>query len=78
MKTIRPVKVKWTDSIHGAGWNDHRAASTSRPTKITTVGYLLERDKDRVVVAQSVSDDTEELGNLLTIPRAAVRSIKRL
>ena len=53
-------------------------ATGVEPTSIASVGYLLEKNHKRVIIGQSMSVGTQEICNLLTIPRFAVQSIKRL
>lgn len=79
MKRVHAVTVQWLDSNINGGWNAAASvASSAAPTAIASVGYLLEKTRKHVVLAQSLSERTQEVGNLLTIPRFAVVSIKRL
>lgn len=67
------VLVEWEDSAFTAGWR-HGKVSTSL---CKTAGYLVEKDKALVVIAMNVSD-TGSYGEAMAIPRACVRSIRRL
>ena len=78
MKTVRPVKVVWVDSLCAGGWVSDEAARLAQPSTITSVGFLLERDRKRVVIAQSVPDEVGEVGDVLAIPAAAVQSLQPL
>jgi hypothetical protein len=48
------------------------------PSRIETIGYLLEKRKKSLVLAMSVSEDTNEVMHLLSIPRKSVTSLERL
>ena len=69
---IRPVIVRWIDSMGSSGWN----ATPDARMEVVTVGTLIERDKRRVAVALSRSHYSH--GDILEIPICAVRSVKRL
>lgn len=79
-KVVRRVEVTWRDSINQGGWDSAAAVRKHgiTPTTCVTTGYLLEKDRERVVLAQSLSEQTNEVGNLVAIPRFAVMSIRRL
>lgn len=79
MKKVHAVLVRWVDSTTAGGWNAAvTVASTAKPTSIVSVGYLLEKTNKRVVLGQSLCEGTQEVCNLLTIPRFAVTAIERL
>ena len=68
-------EVEWLDSAHTPGW---RAESTDYGTSIClTVGYLLHRDRAMVSLVQSQSQHGS-VAEIISIPRVAVRSMKRL
>lgn len=74
-KKLRMVRVRWVDS-----------AATSKPwmadgetlaaDKCVSIGYLVEKTKKKLLLAQSRSSC--EWGNPLAIPRVAVTSIRRV
>ena len=73
------VLVSWIDSQATRGWQ-HFEKADQRPSRCESVGYLLSKTKESVVLAQSRTLDRDALpwGELLTIPRGAVRRIRRL
>ena len=78
MKKVRFVRVDWIDSVTNGGWSAANSVSTgAEPTHIVSGGFLLEKNKRRVVIAQSLSESTQEVCNLLTIPRGNVVRIRR-
>jgi hypothetical protein len=80
VKKIRPVRVSWDDSVGHGHWHSSEQvrADPPRPSRIETIGYLLEKKKNSIVLAMSVSEGTNEVMHLLSIPRRAVTSLERL
>lgn len=76
-KEIRPVRVEWVDSMGTAGWRDYSPADL----RCTSVGILVDQNDERVVIANSVAHANQGTGyyhDVLEIPRAAVKRIRRL
>lgn len=67
------VVVEWFDTVNGAGWAGFDAIADEQPALVQTVGFLVHKDKQRVALTTSVSDD-EGLG-FVVIPAAWVQSI---
>lgn len=71
------VEVEWDDSCSYANqWmqpNDNLEASLCK-----SVGYLVAKNKNRIVLAQSQHDDSDEVHNQFVIPRGCVKSIRNL
>lgn len=65
----RPVFVRWIDAWAGEGPPKPGEQCVER-----TLGWLLERSAERVVIAQTV-DDYGPPRDVLTIPRSLVRSV---
>lgn len=71
------VRVVWFDSCCPAGaWQRIGHGRDMQPSKITSVGFLARKDRQRVTLIQSFDPNNE--GNLICIPRACVKKIKRL
>jgi hypothetical protein len=83
-KTLRPVIVEWDDSVQPVPtWRFlPDVIGTSSPCRCRTVGWLLERTDEVLVIAQNVGlDDSEEptqVSGVITIPASAVRRLRRL
>jgi len=78
---LTPVEVEWLDSCVDSGWHAHDAAFVrAAPTQCTSVGYLIERTKAQLVLAQSVTatDDGDQIADVLTIPASVVKRVRRL
>lgn len=72
------VEVTWEDStMDRGGWRGIRSAKRVRGrTACTSVGLLLRNDKRFVIVATTVHGG--EVAGVATIPRSAVRKVRRL
>ena len=68
----RPVIVRWIDSMGQSGWND----PTPSKMECTSVGNLIKRDKESVVL--SLNKSHYGTGDHIEIPAIAVKSVKRL
>ena len=79
MKHYPIVEVEWVDSVSEGGWRKPAAyLEHIAPDRCRTVGYLLKSNRTLVTVFQSLSDNTGNVTDSITIPRAAVKSMKRL
>jgi len=75
------VAVYWEDAAFVQGNNmSRREVHELEPTFQTSVGFLMERSKERIILAGSIVESGEETGynDILTIPSAMVRSVKFL
>lgn len=71
------VEVVWVDSIsYGNEWIAEDRAKQLGVHKFRTRGFLLERNDDVVIVAQSIGD--EDCHNIMVIPTGAVKEIIKL
>ena len=68
----QPVIVRWIDSMKASGWRDHEDSKM----ECTSVGHLVKRTKDRVVIAMNRSHCGD--GDYMEIPTCAIKSVKRL
>ena len=67
-----PVIVRWIDSMKISGWTAYEASGM----ECTTVGHLVSKTKDRVVIAMNRSTCGD--GDFMEIPLVAVKSVKKL
>lgn len=73
----KPVVIEWLDSgsVDGVVWQ-FKDSYECDVHKCVTVGLLVERDDDKVVIAQSSNDD--QWGRLFAIPAKAIVGIENL
>ena len=74
---MKIVLVDWVDSASVGGWAGEEDLNVC---ECKTVGFLLRKTKDKVVVAQSISprDAVEVCDNRFAIPRGCIKSIREL
>lgn len=73
-----PVRIVWDDAFDlGPGLWVNVDEQKLRRTRVVSVALLLRKTKRHVVIAHSQESDGETRGTFL-IPRACVRSIRRL
>ena len=71
---MKIVEVHWVDSASVGGWtNDPECTCIA----CKTVGYLIKKDRDEVVVAQCTSDEML-YDNKFVIPRGCIKSIREI
>lgn len=75
--TGKLLKVVWHDACSLNGWSDAQIAAGISVPKAVTVGYCLNRDKRRVVMAATATSDGD-VGEVIAIPRGMIKSVKRL
>lgn len=75
MKKGDIVVVDWFDICSRTGWHDLQDARSDY--NVTSVGYLLESDKEAVVIAQSVAEQVR-CAESLTIPRVNIKKVKKI
>ena len=80
MTKLPIVEVEWVDSCTGHGWNspEQHLENRKEGTRCRTAGYLLERNAKRVMIAQSVGDDTGDVADSVSIPAVSVKRLRRL
>jgi len=73
---VKRVEVKWLDAITTSGWYDKEEAIKIDSVIGTSLGYLVHKDRDKVVIAQSAGNDS--VGYIFTLPKCCVLSITEL
>ncbi len=80
---MKPVRVRWYDSIGMSGWNKIRDVDVFAKDGseiMESVGFLYMKNKDCVILVQSIHviEGNTNLGEPLKIPRVSVISIEKL
>ena len=75
MKKGDVVVVEWFDICSRTGWHDIQEARSDY--NVTSVGYLLESDKEAVVITQSVAEQIK-CAESLTIHRVNIKKIRKI
>lgn len=75
IRKTKAVYLEWTDSSAFKGWQYPGVDTT--PSKICSIGYLLEDKPDHIVITTSLSN-TGSFMDALTIPKCAITKRKAL
>ena len=76
---MKEVLVEWVDStLMGQKWQCNHEAENMTVNNCRAIGYLVSKNKERIVLAQSVCIEDNSVINLLAIPRGCVRSIREI
>ena len=83
--SIRFVYVEWIDSHTFGGWKNvirHVEDAEEDTLLCKSVGLLLKKKKDRIIICQSVSTpngtDIDNVTEILTIPAISIKKLKYL
>ena len=77
LKTL--VEVEWLDACTGTGWNPESVyREECGLSRCRSVGYIFETDKEKLVLIQSMSSDTQHLSASLAIPKVGIVRMKKL
>ena len=71
----RMVKVDWIDSMGTSGWG---ALGEPSDLNCSSVGFLKERSKDRIVIYQNLSHNRGTGGDYMEIPACAIKRVRTL
>ena len=71
---MKVVMVEWVDSTSESGWTHDHDLDLSI---CKTVGFLVKKTKDKIVLIQSISDN-DNVDNKFAVPRVCIKSIKEL
>ena len=73
---MRLVIVEWVDStIWGQKWLCIDEAKEMNLNNCRAVGYITRKDKDKIVLAQSMCVEDNSVINLLAIPKGCIKKI---
>jgi hypothetical protein len=80
VKAPRLVVVEWADSFVAGRWmgRPQGMANMTDPCIIESVGYLIEKTKNEVILASARVTSTDEFGSWHSIPRKMVKRIRTL
>lgn len=72
---MKLVKILWEDIQTWSGWcADLVEAGEDVPLTVTTVGFLVRKTKETVVI----SDSSPHIGNVTAFPRGCIKSITEI
>jgi len=71
---MRRVEIEWNDACGRNTTHSLDDAKGAQLLKMSTIGYLIHKDKQKVTIVQTV-DEYDQVDNRLTIPRSQIRKI---
>ena len=76
---MKKVYIKWEDIYSHDPWiqDTDALAYMNEPCVCETIGFLILKDKDKVVVCNSVNSENQFCG-LMRIPRGCIKEISGL
>jgi len=76
---FKPVLIEWLDHIGlGSEWTDVKEAHEAELATLSTVAYLLEVTKQKVVLGSTLDSTKTETGDVTILVRSCVTSVKPL
>jgi hypothetical protein len=73
------IQVEWIDSASTDAWLPTAEAEKQVTLgRVWTTGWVIHEDADRVVLAGSHFDDWEQVGEVIAIPKAMIRTTSHL
>jgi hypothetical protein len=75
---LKPVYIIWHDAVSNDAWEELKEAKDLHPHQIHTLGFLLDEDKNKVVVALNFDIEREGASQMLSIPRSWIVKIRKL
>ena len=71
---MKVVYIEWLDSYGISGWHDYDCLDVPA---CKSIGYLLEENKDKVVICQSYSEAGQKY-SILAIPKCSIKKRKTI
>ena len=73
------VIVRWHDAVSEENWTPMKDVVSSKPCEVYTMGYLLVKDEEKVILAHGLSNEEDPMVFSHTvIPADWVQEIKEL
>jgi hypothetical protein len=77
-KTFRLVKVTWIDATSSDPWTDLDGVLEYPPHEISSVGYLVSRTKEKIVLAANLDHVSNDVSCCMIIPKGCIKKIEDL
>ena len=80
-KTLQGVKhgdavyILWHDACSSDHWAAHGDHTSVNPPLIRSCGFLLQMDKEKVIIALSIDESNDNVSQSLCIPYAMVKDV---
>lgn len=78
VKRLPIIEVEWTDSCSVGGWKSRADYEKYEPDECRSIGYLVKRTHSHIILVQTQSDQNSNVTDGITIPRSAIKSVRKL
>lgn len=75
---MQVFKVIWFDATSIDQWTSLQEARVATCHQVTTVGFLLDENPHRIIIAASIDEDGENAASVWAIPKAWIKKIEPL
>lgn len=72
------VVIHWKDIVGDDNWQTRGEAKEVKPHGFISVGWLIRKDKESIVIASCYSPDDDTVGSVTSIPMGAVLEVKTI
>lgn len=72
------AEVTWVDSTFRGRWWERESATEFNCMTIVTIGWLIDKSPEKVVLAFSHSENDDTVGDTMAIPTGCIKRIRRL
>lgn len=69
--SIPMTLIYWRDAKYSAGWHTPGEVP-SEPCEVETLGWLIKETDEAVIMALSISPDTQTVGHVSVIPKSGI------
>lgn len=69
---MKAVYLEWRDSTQHARWHPPDGFKNEKGVTVKSIGYIVEENKDVVVLAGNISGETNEVSSITVIPKSAI------
>ena len=73
---MKKVEITWSDTSASTGWYHRESLATQKCVVCKSIGYLVHKDKERVVLSGMMGD--EEFNSIQYIPKGCIKEIRQI
>ena len=75
---MKVIEIEWADATGHSEWVNKEDALKQTMCVFKSIGYLLQKDKEKVQIATTVGTESSDVSNTLFIPRGCIKSIREI
>ena len=66
-------EIVWEDHFSTDDWKDHKDEDIANTIFITSIGYLLKENRQRVVLVQNINNENNQVSGTITILKRTIK-----